>query len=323
MITTQNLSRKFAVKGRARGQGPAEVIAVAGIDLHVASGEIFGLLGPNGAGKSTTIRMLSTLLAPSDGHATVAGFDLRRDPIEIRRRIGLVSQTGGLDSEETPRRELIHQAMIFGATRTEASARAIDLLGRFDLLAAGDRAIKTLSGGQRRRIDIAAGLVHKPTLLFLDEPTTGLDPQSRAHLWDEIRGLRDDGATILLTTHYLDEADALCDRLAIVDHGTIVAEGTSDQLKAEIGGDVVTIRVEPDNFDLARTAIDASGLALASERFADDTLRLTVTRSDTAVGPLLRVLDDAGVSTAALSTARPSLDDVFLRHTGRSLRDAA
>jgi ABC-2 type transport system ATP-binding protein len=325
MIETLGLSKTYRVPGKGRKAAAADVVAVAGIDLHVAAGQIFGLLGPNGAGKSTTIKMLATLVEPSGGSATVAGFDLMRDPNEIRRRIGLVSQNGGMDSEETARRELIYQGMIFGADRKTAEGRAQELLERFELTSAADRKIKTLSGGQRRRVDIASGLVHKPALLFLDEPTTGLDPQSRANLWDEIRTLRNEGSTVVITTHYLDEADALCDRLAIVDHGKIVAEGTADQLKAGVGGDVVTIRVPM--IDLAEKTLNSTmlstGMASAMERFGDDTLRLTVPRSDTAVGPILKSLDDAGVEMAGLTTARPSLDDVFLRHTGRSLRDAA
>jgi ABC-2 type transport system ATP-binding protein len=325
MIETSGLRKTYQVAGKGRKSVSTDVIAVDGIDLVVAAGQIFGLLGPNGAGKSTTIKMLATLVEPSGGTARVAGFDLMTEPNEIRRRIGLVSQNGGMDSEETARRELVYQGMIFGADRSTAQARAVELLDRFELTAAADRKIKTLSGGQRRRVDIASGLVHKPALLFLDEPTTGLDPQSRANLWDEIRALRNEGSTIVITTHYLDEADALCDRLAIVDHGKIVAEGTADELKAGVGGDVVTIRVPM--IDLAEKVLQETivvpGMASAMERFGYDTLRLTVPRSDTAVGPILKSLDEAGLEMAGLSTARPSLDDVFLRHTGRSLRDSA
>jgi ABC-2 type transport system ATP-binding protein len=321
MIETVALRKTYQPRG-PKGKGPGEpVVAVDGIDLVVSAGEIFGLLGPNGAGKSTTIKMLSTLVAPTGGQAVVAGFSLATQRHEIRRVIGVVSQIGGLDSEETARRELTHQAMLFGADRSEAESRVEELLARFEMTGAADRPVKTLSGGQKRRIDIALGLVHRPQLLFLDEPTTGLDPQSRANLWDEVRRLRNEGTTVLITTHYLDEADALCDRLAIVDHGKIVAEGTADVLKAGIGGDVVTLRLA----DPMRAAnlVGTAGLASSIEPFGLDGLRLTVPRSDTAIGPLLRLLDDAGLSTTSLSTSRPTLDDVFLRHTGRSLRDAA
>lgn len=324
MIETVALRKIFQPKGpgaKKKGAAVEPIVAVDGINLHVEGGEIFGLLGPNGAGKSTTIKMLSTLLAPSGGQATVAGFSLATQRSEIRRVIGVVSQSGGLDSEETPMRELVHQGVLFGLDRHAATKRATELLDRFELGAAATRQIKTLSGGQRRRVDIALGLVHSPKLLFLDEPTTGLDPQSRANLWDEVRRLRSEGTTVLITTHYLDEADALCDRLAIVDHGRIVAEGTADVLKAEVGGDVITLHL-PDP-SAADAVIRSSGLATHIERFGDDALRLTVGRGDSTVGPLLRLLDDAGIETTSLSTARPTLDDVFLRHTGRSLRDTA
>jgi ABC-2 type transport system ATP-binding protein len=324
VIRTEQLRKTFVVKARERGSGPAEVVAVDGVDLDVAKGEIFGLLGPNGAGKSTTIKMLSTLIAPTSGRADVVGLDLAKQSAQIRRRIGVVSQTGGIDSEESPRRELEFQAKVFGATASDAAKRALELLERFNLGAAADRKIVTLSGGQRRRIDIACGLVHRPELLFLDEPTTGLDPQSRANLWDEIIALRNEGATIVLTTHYLDEADALCDRLAIVDHGKVVAEGTADALKAGIGGDLVTVALaRPYTLDAAEAALRQAGITVEIARQGTDALRLTVQKGEAAVGPVLRVLDEAGVETAGLSTARPSLDDVFLRHTGRSLREAA
>ncbi len=322
VIETVGLRKTFQPKGpgaKKKGAAVEPIVAVDGINLHVEGGEIFGLLGPNGAGKSTTIKMLSTLLAPSGGQATVAGFSLATQRGEIRRVIGVVSQSGGLDSEETPMRELVHQGVLFGLDRQAATKRVTELLDHFELGAAANRQIKTLSGGQRRRVDIALGLVHSPKLLFLDEPTTGLDPQSRANLWDEVRRLRSEGTTVLITTHYLDEADALCDRLAIVDHGRIVAEGTADVLKAGVGGDVITLHL-PDP-SAADGVIRSSGLATHIERFGDDALRLTVGRGDSTVGPLLRLLDDAGIETTSLSTARPTLDDVFLRHTGRSLRD--
>lgn len=224
-IETRGLRRTF--KSRS---GPVE--AVAGVDLRVETGEIFGFLGPNGAGKTTTLRMLATLLPPSGGDATVAGCDLRRQPSEVRRRIGYVGQSGGTDPSVTGRGELVLQGRLYGLSKAESQRRAAELLVTLEIEDCADRTTKTYSGGQRRRLDIGLGIVHRPQALFLDEPTSGLDPQSRARMWDEVRRRRDEGATIFLTTHYLEEANALCDRLAIIDHGRIVAEGTPDQLKA-------------------------------------------------------------------------------------------
>ncbi|MFF5936713.1 ABC transporter ATP-binding protein [Streptomyces sp. NPDC012508] len=229
IISTAGLARTFQTKN-----GPVE--AVRGIDLTVRPGEILGLLGPNGAGKTTTLRMLTTLLPPTGGVATVAGHDLLADPAAVRQRIGYVAQAGGVDPQETVRSELVIQGRLYRLSRTDAAARAEELareLGLTDLL---DRSTAALSGGQRRRLDIALGLTHRPGVLFLDEPTTGLDPGSRADLWALVRRLRDEhGTTVVLTTHYLDEADALADRLVIVDKGVVIAEGTPAALKAEHG----------------------------------------------------------------------------------------
>jgi ABC-2 type transport system ATP-binding protein len=231
VIEASGLSRTFTTKA-----GTTE--AVRGIDLTVDAGEIVGFLGPNGAGKTTTQRMLTTLLEPTAGEATVAGADLRREPIAVRRRIGYVAQGGMTEPEAHAGEEVADQAQLFGIERDEAERRARALLDTLDLAGTWDRKIGTLSGGQRRRLDIALGLVHEPGLLFLDEPTTGLDPQARSNLWDHIRALRDErGATVFLTTHYLDEADALCDRLLIIDDGEIVAEGSPDALKRSIAED--------------------------------------------------------------------------------------
>ena len=217
--------------------------AVAGVDLCVDAGDIFGFLGPNGAGKTTTLRILATLLPPTAGTARVAGFDVARQAREVRERIGYVAQSGGSYREATGREELVIQGRLFGMSKADAGRRAVEILDALDLADAADRTCKTYSGGMRRRLNIGIGMVHRPALLFLDEPTTGLDPQARARLWDEIRKLRDGGTTVFLTTHYLEEADALCDRLAIIDHGRIVAEGSPDELKREIAGDVLTIGV--------------------------------------------------------------------------------
>ncbi|MEU5998414.1 ATP-binding cassette domain-containing protein [Streptomyces sp. NPDC047197] len=232
IISTAGLTQTFRTKRGA-------VEAVRGIDLTVAPGEILGFLGPNGAGKTTTLRMLTTLLAPTGGAATVAGVDLARDPAAVRRRIGYVAQSGGVDLSISVREELVTQGRLYRLTKPQAAARAAELaadLGLTDLL---DRKCATLSGGQRRRLDIAMGLMHRPEVLFLDEPTTGLDPGSRADLWALVRRLRDDhGTTVVLTTHYLDEADALCDRLVVIDKGVVVAEGTPSALKLRYGGSI-------------------------------------------------------------------------------------
>jgi ABC-2 type transport system ATP-binding protein len=316
MIATHELRRTF----RTRKE---EIEAVRGVDLTVGAGEVFGFLGPNGAGKTTTLRMLATLLEPTSGDATIAGADLRREPQRVRERIGYVPQGGSTDPAETGRGELVLQARLYGMTASEAHARAAEVLAALDLDAAADRATATYSGGMKRRLDVGLGIVHRPAVLFLDEPTTGLDPQARARMWDEIRRLRDQGTTVFLTTHYLEEADALADRLAIIDHGRIVAEGTADELKRQIAGDVVTLGV---NGSRDRVMGLLSGLPFVREASADEGdghLRLYVDRGETAVPQLLRALDGAGLAAASIALHRPSLDDVFLRQTGRSLRDDA
>jgi len=314
MIEARGLARTFKARS-----GPVE--AVRGIDFDVAEGEIVALLGPNGAGKTTTQRMLATLLVPTAGEATVAGCDLRRDPVGVRRQLGYVSQSGGTNPSAKVDEELVTQGQLYGMTRAAAGERAKALRAVLDLADMGERLIKSLSGGQRRRLDIALGLVHQPKLVFLDEPSTGLDPQSRANLWNHIRALRDrDRATVLLTTHYLDEADALCDRILIIDHGKIVATGTPAELKRRISGDLVTFELK----DAERAAELLRGRPEARDVTATEGgLRVTVDRGETQALPLMRALDEAGIAVAALSVRHPSLDDVFLTLTGRSLRDAA
>src|SRR6478736_4035150 len=238
MIHARGLARTYKTR---RG----DVDAVRGVDLDVEAGEIVGFLGPNGAGKTTTLRMLTTLLRPTRGEATVAGADLRRDPGTVRRRIGYVAQSGSTSSEARAGEEVVDHALLYGVERSVAVARGQELFGQLELDGLWDRKCGTLSGGQRRRLDIALGLIHTPRLVFLDEPTTGLDPQARANLWTHVRGLRDTrGSTVFLTTHYLDEADALCDRILVIDSGAIVASGTPDQLKSQVGGDVLTVTVQ-------------------------------------------------------------------------------
>jgi ABC-2 type transport system ATP-binding protein len=313
MIEARGLARTFRTR-------KAVVDAVRGVDLSVGAGEIVGFLGPNGAGKTTTLRMLTTLLTPTAGTATVAGCDLLRDPEGVRRRIGYVAQGGGTDPTCPAGEELLFQAAMYRIGAAKAQQRAKELFLQFELAGLEDRPVKTLSGGQRRRLDVALGLVHQPQLVFLDEPTTGLDPQARSNLWDHVRRLREQlNTTIFLTTHYLDEADALCDRILVIDHGKIVAEGSPDELKRRISGDVVMIEVEGD-VERAKTAL--AGLAGVREVGVDGTaLRLTVERGDQALPGLLRALDAAGIVLASIGLHRPTLDDVFLTLTGRSLRD--
>src|SRR5512139_3598625 len=315
MIETHDLRKTF--KSRRES-----VDAVRGIDLRVDQGEIFGFLGPNGAGKTTTLRMLATLLEPDGGTAFIDGVSLRDDPGEIRRRIGYVAQGGGTWDDVSPREELVLQARMHRVSKADAEQRAEAAIGAFQLTDFADRRCKTLSGGQRRRVDIALGIIHRPKVLFLDEPTGGLDPQSRAHMWDEVRRLRDEGLTVFLTTHYLDEADALCDRVAIMDHGEIVAEGTPEELKREMSGDVLLVGLSTGRAAEAMKLFDGEPYVNRLETVEDKALRLYVDEGATAIPFILRTLDGAGIPLGAIELHRPSLDDVFLTKTGRSLRES-
>ncbi len=314
VIKTRGLRRAFKTRKRS-------VEAVAGVDLTVRSGEIFGFLGPNGAGKTTTLRMLATLLPPSGGTAEVAGCDLLTQPDRIRERIGYVGQAGGSDREITGRSELVFQGRLYGMALAAARTRADELITMLELEVCADRKSGTYSGGQKRRLDIGLGLVHDPQLLFLDEPTTGLDPQSRARVWDEVRRMHDRGTTVFLTTHYLDEADALCDRIAIIDYGKIVAEGTPEELKRAVAGDVVTLAVAGDQ----QRALDLlKDQAFVREAKLDEgSVHLYVDRGEVAMPAILRLLEGVGLTLLRIDLHRPSLDDVFLRQTGRSLRETA
>jgi ABC-2 type transport system ATP-binding protein len=314
MIETHDLRRTF--KSRK-----SEVEAVRGVDLSVGTGEIFGFLGPNGAGKTTTLRMLATLLTPTAGEATVAGADLRREPQQVRERIGYVPQGGSTDPAETGRGELVIQGRLYGMNKSDAQARAAEVLAALDLEAAADRTTSTYSGGMKRRLDVGLGIVHKPSVLFLDEPTTGLDPQARARMWEEIRKLRAQETTVFLTTHYLEEADALADRLAIIDHGQIVAEGTADELKRQVAGDVITVGVNGATERVLETVRLQSFVREASGE--DGLVRLYVDHGEEAMPQILRLLDGVGLAPSSIALHRPSLDDVFLIQTGRSLRDEA
>ena len=313
VISARGLTKTFQTKTGA-------VEAVRGIDITVGQGEIVGLLGPNGAGKTTTLRMLTTLLSPTAGTATVAGADLLREARAVRSRIGYVAQIGAMPSPGTRLgEELVAQARLQGLSKSAAADRLAELAPRLDLEGLEGRALSELSGGQRRRFDVALGLMHDPKLVFLDEPTTGLDPQSRANLWQHIRSLREDlGVTVVLTTHYLDEADALADRLLVMDHGVVVADDTSENLKTQLSGDVITVTV-PDAEAAAaavKKAVDVRQVTVEADR-----VHITVERGDTTVVPVIRALEAAGQQPENLTVARPSLDDVFLSLTGHALRE--
>jgi ABC-2 type transport system ATP-binding protein len=317
-VQATGLRKSFHVKG-------VTVPALTEIDLAVAPGEIFGLLGPNGAGKTTTLRILTTLLPADGGEARVAGADVRRDPALVRRRIGYVGQLGGADLNATGRENLLLAGRLYGLSAGDANRRCAELLGVFGLAELADRSVRTYSGGQRRRLEVALGVMHRPRVLFLDEPSTGLDPQNRANLWDQIRELRDGGTTVFITTHYLDEADHLSDRVAIVDHGRVIALGSPEELKRHYSGDTITIT--PD----LGSAADALGDALTRELSGsgdvehavveNGAIRLTVTDPTRAMVAVFGVLAAQNVPIRSVAVGRPSLDDVFLRETGRSLRD--
>ena len=319
MIETRGLSKTFEAKKKKK---TVTVNAVVDVTLKVAEGEIFGFLGPNGAGKTTTLRMLSTLIQPSGGDASIAGYDLRKEPAKVRKAIGYVQQGKATWDEATGREELILHARMYGIDKATAMARAEEAVKAFDLTEIADRRCKTYSGGQRRRVDVAMGVIHRPKVIFLDEPTAGLDPQSRAHMWEEIRRLRGEGMTVFLTTHYLDEADALCDRIAIIDAGSIVAEGTPVALKREISGDVVKVGVADSAAAKASEALTGQPFVKAVEVRGDDEVRLTVDAGDTAIPLIMKTLGGANIGLSTIELHRPTLDDVFLTKTGRSLRES-
>jgi len=320
MIHARGLSRTFDTK---HGREKKQVLAVQGVDLDVEAGEIVGFLGPNGAGKTTTLRMLTTLLKPTAGTATVAGFDVATQAVDVRRSIGYVSQSGSTSPEAQAGEEIVDHGMLYGISKQQAEARGHELFEQLDLGGMWTRQPRTLSGGQRRRLDIAMGLVHDPKLVFLDEPTTGLDPQARANLWTHISALRSEhGSTVFLTTHYLDEADALCDRILVIDHGEIVASDTPETLKQQVAGDLIEVIVASAD-QVAPTAARLTALAGADAEVADRTVSVRVPRAGTELPGLLRSLDADGVVLESIEVRRPTLDDVFLELTGRSLREHA
>ena len=316
VIHTEQLTKHFVSKKET-------VEAVKGVDIDVAAGELVAFLGPNGAGKSTTLRMLTTLLPPTAGKAWVAGASITDEPAAVRSRIGYIGQGDGAGHSFRVLDELISQGRFYGMNSADAHARADELAGILDLTSLVKRRVSTLSGGQRRRLDIALGLMHNPSLIFLDEPTTGMDPQNRANLWEHIRRLRErQETTIVLTTHYLEEADTQAERVVVIDHGTIIADATAANLKATLAGDRISVTVDPGSVDTAAVVLgdrgsdlsrtsDAWGVALAG-RFENGTRTLPA---------LLRELDHAGVQVLAADIRVPTLDDVFLSLTGRSLRE--
>lgn len=313
MIVTQDLCRIFQSHGNT-------VEAVKQVNLQVRKGEIFGFLGPNGAGKTTTMRMLTTLLPPSGGSAHIVGHDLAREAKKIRREIGYVSQKGGCYELATGYENLVLQGRLYGLSKTAAQQKADELVQAFRMEEFCRRKVKTYSGGQRRHVDLGMGIMHDPKLLFLDEPTTGLDPTSRANFWIEIQKLRDKGITVFLTTHYLEEADSLCDTICIMDHGTVAAQGTALELKRQVAGDILTIGMAADCFaraeELLRTRPDVREI-----QRADGALKLYVEAGEQALPEILPLLVQEKITIRTLEMARPSLDEVFLKMTGRSLQN--
>ncbi|MDQ3692578.1 MAG: ATP-binding cassette domain-containing protein [Chloroflexota bacterium] len=311
-IITENLTKTY-------GNG---VKALDGVSFAVRPGEIFGLLGPNGAGKSTTVRILATLTFADGGTARVAGHDVRTESEAVRRRIGYVSQASGVDKYQTGRENLTLQGHLVRVPGRELRSRVDELLAWVGLTEAADRTVKTYSGGMKRRLDLAMGLIHKPAVLFLDEPTTGLDPETRATLWQDLQRLRaEQSLTVLLTTHYLEEADQLCDRLAIVDHGKVVVEGTPSALKSEIRGDAVTLEVDTETALVATTLRPLAGVLDVIPNGRSVVAR--VAQGATAIPTLITALEQQGVGVQSVSLSRPSLDDVYLHHTGHRFSAAA
>jgi ABC-2 type transport system ATP-binding protein len=326
MIEATGLRKSYRPK---RGRKTITVQAVRGVDFAVKRGEIFGFLGPNGAGKTTTLRMLATLTRPDGGKASIAGADLLAAPALVRKRIGFVQQQSSTYSESCARKDLVLQARMYGITKSRAVALAETAIEAFDMGSFADRRNDSYSGGQRRRLDFALGIIHSPQVLFLDEPTAGLDPQSRARMWQEVRRLRDEGMTIFLTTHYLDEADVLCDRISIIDEGLIVAEGTPSELKRDISGDVVIVDMaapdaarvpDPQTTQEAEKLLAAEPYVRSSD-VVDGAVWLYVDSGATAIPLIMRTLMASGLEPGAIESRRPSLDDVFLAKTGRSLKE--
>jgi ABC-2 type transport system ATP-binding protein len=309
----------ISVTGLVKSFG--DVRALDGVDLYVPPGSVLGLLGPNGAGKTTAVRVLTTLLKPDAGTVMVTGLDVVRDAAELRGRIGLAGQYAAVDENLTGLENLVMVGRLYGERRAVAKRRGQELLERFDLVEAADRVVKTYSGGMRRRLDLAAALVARPPVLFLDEPTTGLDPRSRLEVWATIEGLVAEGTTVLLTTQYLDEADRLADLIAVIDRGRVIAEGTPDELKDRVGGERLEVHLAEAS--AVETAVRALAPMSDEPPVADgETIRVPVTRRSGTIVEAVRRLDDAGVAVDDLGLRRPTLDDVFLALTGHAAEAA-
>jgi ABC-2 type transport system ATP-binding protein len=318
VIETKELKKTFISKEHGVKK---ELEAVKGINLTVTRGEIFGFLGPNGAGKSTTQKMLSTLMRPTGGEAKVLGFDLVKQQEQIRQNVGCVSQAGGADLASTGTENLVLQAQLYGIASETAQKSAAEFSERFQMNSFIGRAASTYSGGQKRRLDIALGMIHHPQLLLLDEPTTGLDPQSRAYLWEEIKKLKADGVTIFLTTQYMDEADKLCDTIAIMDHGKVIITGSPGQLKDSVGGDTIVFSFASEDIAKKAETLLTGQVNFERIRTTNTSVYLTIKNGERAMPDLLRLLDGYNLQVQGVTLSRPSLDDVFLKYTGRSLRE--
>ena len=317
VIETKGLRKTFIVKERG---GKKQIEAFRGIDLSVRKGLIFGFLGPNGAGKSTTQRMLSTLLCPTGGEAKVLGFDLVKQQEQIRQNVGYVSQAGGTDLYSTGFENLVLQARLYGLDLSTAKKHVAEFVGRFQMSSFIERAASSYSGGQKRRLDVALGMIHHPQLLLLDEPTAGLDPQSRAYLWEEIRKLRGQGVTVFLTTQYMDEADKLCDMIAIIDNGKLIVSGTPAELKSNVGGDTLVFGFSSE--EVARNAgVLLTKIQPENVQTNDNFVHIYTKNGERIMPDLLRSLDGNNLEVQDITLSRPSLDDVFLKYTGRSLRE--
>lgn len=316
MIEAHGLTKTFT-------SGRTSVEAVRGVDLQVADGELVALLGPNGAGKSTTLRMLTSLLPPTSGTATVAGADIAREPAEVRARIGYIGQKHGAGHNYRVWDELVMQGRFYGLDRATAHTRGHELLETLDLTGLKNRKVSTLSGGQQRRLDIALGLIHSPALLFLDEPSTGMDPHSRANLWEHILRLRAErGTTIVLTTHYLEEADQMAERVVVIDHGRVIADDTASSLKRDLAGDRITLTVAGDDLSATLRLVEPLGSEVAHGPAGVDSRVSVRTHGGAAVLPeAIRRLEAGGIGVREATLHQPTLDDVFLALTGRSLRE--